>query len=201
MLLWSNAVAAEVTPKISAERARAAAEVIGQWATEKDNLNVLAAALELALAGGASLNADDPWSVHDLSVALIALPGGADVLSNILQTNSRGVVSGATRFEATLAPGARKSVSLIMAKGENAVIEARLKRGSHGADLDLVVFADGKKIADDTGPLSGTDDVSAYVAFVPDTCLAITVEVLNNGEGTANAVFLAPATNLIGCGE
>ncbi len=190
---------AQQKAQISGQQARDAANTLAEWAIETENPDVLAAALELAFSGGATLDQDDPWSMADFAQSLAAMPGGAALLAALDQTATRGVISGTTRFETVLAPGAHESVTLTVAREERAVIEARLKRGSTGADLDVVVFADDVQIAAETGPESGIEGVGVYIEFFPETCMAVTVEISNLGQGTANAVFLAPASSLVGC--
>lgn len=159
---------------------------------------MLATAIDLLLRSGGSLAPDDPWSVHDLVLALVALGGPPPDDRPI--AGARGVLQGVSRLDLSLAPGETRTLSLIMAGNETAIVEVRLKRGADAADIDLRVLANGSLLREDTGPATGTPEVGAYVEFRTAGCIEVDVEITNTGTGPANAVMLAPATSLPGCG-
>lgn len=133
--------------------------------------------------------------------ALRAMPGGTEAAADIGRDQSRGVISGVSRLDVTLAPGETETVLMTMAGGELAVIEARLKRGSLGADLDLIVEGDQGLRLEDAGPQSGTVDIGTYLEFRPERCIELTVHLVNRGTQSASAVLLAPASSLVSCGN
>ncbi|MEM9551570.1 MAG: hypothetical protein AAGA05_10370 [Pseudomonadota bacterium] len=186
---------------VPAAQTRAAAMELGQWAIANSNRAVLANAVELALRSGASLDSDDPWSIADLADRLAAMPGGQADLDRIRATRARGVIAGVSRLDVTLGPGDTHRVPLTMAGDEPAIVEARLKIGSNGADLDLQIVGPNDLMLEDAGPETGTATIGAYLEFRPETCLDIEVILRNVGSGTANAVMLAPASSLIACGN
>lgn len=181
-----------------AAQVRQAAERVADWAIDHQNADVLATAIDVLLQSGASLDPDDPWSVHALVQALKALGGTPP--DDHPTAGARGVLQGVSRLDLSLAPGESRTVSLIMAGDEAAIIEVRLKRGADAADIDLRVLANGDLLREDTGPATGTPEVGAYVEFWAGGCIEIDVEITNAGTEPANAVMLAPATSLLGCG-
>ena len=193
--------AADQAPRVPASEARAAGETLGRWAAAEGETRILSAAIELALSGGASLDPDDPWSLADLATALAAAPDGAARLAEIAAMSARGVVAGVSRSEISLAPGQTETIALRMADGERALVEARLKRGPEGADLDLRVLSQGGLVAEAVGPETGRAGIGALVYFTPKNCLDVSVELTNAGSAVANAVLLAPASAKLGCGE
>lgn len=184
---------------VSAAQARGAAETLAQWAMATGNRAVLASALDLALRSGASLDPEDPWSMRAAADRLAAAGGEVTRLAQQEDPQSRGVIAGFSRLDMTLEPGESRDVPLTMAGGEAAIVEARLKRGSEGADLDLRLTGPDGVLAEDTGPDTGTQGVGAYVEFWTEKCIEVEVEIRNIGDAVANAVMLAPASSVIGC--
>ena len=182
-----------------AAQARDAGVLLGEWALENDKAEVLQSAIELALGSGASLDAEDPWSISMLANHLAEMPGGAEALLAMQFTRSRGVIAGFSRSDIFLAPGEMESVPLRMAGGEPAIVEARLKRGSEDANLDLFVIDSNGVIRKDATEATGTMSTGTYIEFWPATCTDIEVQVKNVGTGTANAVIFAPASSLLSC--
>ncbi|MEM9032434.1 MAG: hypothetical protein AAGB18_07280 [Pseudomonadota bacterium] len=187
--------------QVSAAEARTAGETLARWALDQSEPDILAAAIELSLLGGAALDPEDPWTVAGYIEELSAISTEVDHLAAFESMVARGVVAGTSRSELTLAPGQTETLTLRMADGERALIEARQKRGPNGADLDLRVLHDGGILAEALGPETGTPDVGALVFFTPSNCIDVVIELSNAGTTTANAVLLAPASSRLGCGD
>ena len=167
--------------------------VAAQWAVESQNAQALADILTLAETSGGSFAIDDPFSVADLMTALRAMPGGAALASAIEADASRGQIGGAPRQDFALESGSEYRVSAILAKGEAAFIEARLKSGSTNADIDLSVLGeDGSVLAQDVGAETGVVGYGAFVDLYPSVCAPVTIEVVNKGAGAAEVVLLVP---------
>ncbi|MEM0936003.1 MAG: hypothetical protein AAGJ91_08880 [Pseudomonadota bacterium] len=205
LFLTGLAVAAWLTAtkpapaEVPAAQAREASDRIARWAIARENVQMLASAVDVALRSGASLDPGDPWSIHPFAERLKAMPGGAAEMDRILSTRARGVITGVSRIDIVLSPGSEERVPLTMAADEPAIVEARLKRGSDGANLDLRVYVGDTVIAQDTSPDTGAPGVGTFVEFLPDTCVDVEVAIFNAGSGVANAVMLAPASSVIDC--
>ncbi|MEM9911720.1 MAG: hypothetical protein AAF922_13145 [Pseudomonadota bacterium] len=174
---------------------------MSRWAEAHENQSVLAASIELALRSGASLERDDPWSIAEIVEVLLLMPGGVEEMARINISRTRGVISGVSRLDVTLAPRETETVTMTMAGGELAVIEARLKRDSIGADLDLIIETETGLRLEDTGPETGTVEIGTYLEFWPETCMELKIYLSNSGSQNASAVLLAPASSLVSCGN
>lgn len=178
-------------------QARDAAMVTASWAIETNNPAVLSDSIRLLLANGGVTDPDAPFSAFEFLVALAAMEGGTDLAEAIRSEQSRGVASGggALRYDLRLGAAEDHEISLIMAQGEPAIVEVRTYRGSAGADIDLWVYGpEGTLMGEDVGSESGTEGNMAFVEFVPDRCIPVTVRLLNNGSMPARvAVFAPPA--------
>ncbi len=158
---------------------------------------LLIGALTTMLGAGATLAADDPWDaarylalLQDISAAR---GGRYDDQIARLTGGFRGTASGPSRYDIALAPGERASFVLTVVQGENAIIEARLKRGSDGGDIDLEVLGpDGQVLAADRGPASGIPGIGVYAEFRPANCQDVTVALVNVGAARARLALIAP---------
>lgn len=204
-----SAEAGSAVPAPDAGRLRAAAERVGAWAMEAGHPAVLASAIEVLLATGASLAPDDPWPAAEMLAALGRMPGGDALAAGIAasqtaagETRGRGVTSGITRAELTLAPGAATSFEFTFQAREIAGVEVRLKRGSDQADVDLrLVAADGTVLAEDSGPGTGRPGYGLYVEWLPEDCATARAELANVGTGDARLVLLTQPSSRSQCDE
>lgn len=153
--------------------------------------------MDLSLRAGSALDSDDPFSIAQMAKALVEMTGAP--LPPPPDTAARGVIAGISRLDMTLLPGDSLTVPLMLAAEEPAIIEARLKRGSDGADLDIRVTGPDGVLGQDIGPANGVVGQGIYLEFIPDRCLEVSVDITNAGSTEARAVMLAPASARIGC--
>ncbi|SDO35678.1 hypothetical protein SAMN05216196_10538 [Lutimaribacter pacificus] len=176
---------------------RAAAEAQSAEGARTGDAALLIAGLRGLLASGATLAPDDPWNASAYMARLRELSAeSGDAHARdiaILTARARGSSGGFSRFDLELAPGADEAFTLRVVGAEAAIVEARLKRGSGAADVDLIVTGpDGAVRGSDIGPSSGIVGIAAYVEFVPETCLDITATLVNAGTETARIAVISP---------
>lgn len=192
-----------------AGRLRAAAEGLGAWAMEAGHPGVLASAIEVLLATGVHLEPDDPWPATEMLAALGRMPGGGALAAALAASHAeadriqgRGVTSGITRVEFTLAPGATTDFEFTFQAREIAGVEVRLKRGSDQADVDLrLVDANGSVLVEDSGPGTGRPGYGLYVEWLPKHCVTARAELANVGTGDARLVLLTQPSSRSQCDE
>lgn len=176
---------------------RRSAEDMARLGAETRDPVLLIGALTTMLGAGATLADDDPWDAARylaLLQEISAAQGGRydDQIAR-LTGSLRGTASGPSRYDIALAPGERASFGLTVVQGENAIIEARLKRGSDGGDIDLEVLGpDGRELASDRGPASGIPGIGVYAEFRPVACQDVTVVLVNVGDARARLALIAP---------
>ena len=174
--------------------------IAADWALAQGNAPALADILARGRAMGASFDVDDPFSLSPLLNSLAALDGGRVLADALLAEASRGQLGGAPRRDFVLEPGASQSISFTLVNGERAFIEARLKRGSDGADIDLTLLdADAAKVAEDAGPETGVTDIGALIIHVPTACEDVTIVVTNRGDAAGDVALLVPLSPKQSC--
>lgn len=179
----------------SAEAAdlRKSALVVAEWAVEANEPQALASSLAVLLEEGGTLDQDDPFSVLPLADALRDMPGGADLLGTVLETGSRGQLGGAARLDLLLAPGETHETDVFLVGSEVTWIEARLWRGSGGADIDVeLVGSDGTSIAADISPQTGIEGIAALVDVWIDSCVNATLRITNAGGSQGRVALFVP---------
>jgi hypothetical protein len=217
-LLGAGASLAEAAGPPSAHRGdmlRMAAGDLALLGRAQAEPSILAAALALLLMSGAGTEAGDPWGGDLLLAEARALARGdpaAGAALDRLAAQRRGVVDGISRGDLRLAPGETRTIRLLVAGGEPASVEAWLRRGSEGADIDLTVTTpDGAggagtgaegvvELASDRGPRTGVPGFRAFAEWVPERCGAVEVTLVNRGSAPAAVVFLAPPAGRSDCG-
>jgi hypothetical protein len=175
--------------------ARRAAETLALYGRDRGDPAMLLGSLEVLLATGATLEADDPWGAAAILDEFEALARG-DIqllaLLSDLEARPRGALAGPIRDDLTLDPGATLRIEYLVAEGELMDVEVRLKHGSEGADLDLAAYdADGTEIANEAGPETGIIGIGAYIRFIPEECDHFTVEIRNTGNAPASFALVA----------
>ncbi|MEM1234001.1 MAG: hypothetical protein AAGH70_07725 [Pseudomonadota bacterium] len=168
-------------------------QIAAAWALEKGNAPALADILARGESLGGSFAADDPFTLASYLEALSNLPSGAELASALTSRAARGQLGGAPRRDFVLAPGATREVAFLLADDERSFIEARLKRGSEGADIDLMLLGEaGTALAKDVGPETGIPGVGALIMHLPEVCARVTVSVSNAGAAPAEIALLVP---------
>lgn len=179
---------------------RLSARIAAQWAAETGRPAALASSLSVLLEQGGSLDPQDPFSVADLAGALEEMPGGPDLLEAVLATRSRGQLGGAARLDLTLDPGQVHDLDVVLVAAELTWVEARLWRGSGGADIDVALTGkDGLALAADTGPQTGVEGVAALFDVWVDTCTHATLRILNAGDGPGRVALFVPQSTRPKC--
>lgn len=187
---------------VLAEDIHKSARTAADWAMSEENPLALADSIKLLLESGSALDPDDPFSVADLLDGLREMEGGASLAEELENSASRGQLDGARRTVVTLEPGETHIQPMTMVARESAFIEARLWRDSEGADIDMRVLGpSGETIADDGGPDSGIPGVGTFVEFWPETCVAITLEIVNRGDRSGRFAIRAPLSLRDTCEE
>lgn len=199
--------AAGETPPHRGEDLRAAADDLAALGRAEADPAILAAALALLMQGGARADPGDPWGgdallAEALALALAQDDAAAGAALDRLAARGRGVVDGTARRDLRLGPGESQTIGLLVAGGEPALVEAWLRRGPEGADIDLTVTAagEGVEIAADLGPLTGVPGFRAFAEWLPEACAAVEVTLVNRGTVPAAVVFLAPPASRSDCG-
>ena len=176
-------------------------ETAARWAVEAGNAAALADVIARGRALGGSFAADDPYSLMGFLNALEGLDGGAALAADLRATASRGQLGGAPRQDFTLAAGEERALSVLLVPHERAFVEARLKRGSEAADIDLrVTGPEGALLAEDTGPETGIFGVGALVSHFPESCMPAIITVANTGTTAAEVALLVPLSPRQDCG-
>lgn len=184
-----------------AQELRDSAWTVAQWALATGNTTALADSIGLYLQEGGVIEADDPFSAHALIEGLRALPGGEAEVERLLATRARGQFGGAPRVDLTLAPGEIHETDLRLVAKEITWIEARLWRGSVGANIDLeLVDSDGKRLTMDADLETGTEGNGALLQYAADTCLDVVLRVTNAGSGQGRVAILIPQSVRSVCG-
>lgn len=181
---------------------RDSAWVSAQWALATGNLQALAESITLYLEEGGTLTEGDPFSALQLIDELGAMAGGAALAQTLISTQARGQFGGAPRIDIVLEKGRSHLTELTLAAEEVSWIEARLWRGSAGADIDLELFdSDGAVLAADLDAQTGTEGLAALLQLSPKTCLEVTLRVTNVGTATGRVALLIPQTLQLSCGD
>lgn len=181
---------------------RDAAWVSAQWALTEGKAQALADSLTLYLREGGTLAQDDPFSAASLLDGLRAMPEGEALAQSIIATQSRGQFGGAPRIDIVLAQEATHLAPLKLAADEITWIEARLWRGSDGADIDLELLdGEGNILAADIGETTGTEGSGALLQLHTDVCLKATLRVTNAGAGPGRVAILIPQSARSVCGD
>lgn len=187
---------------VNAEDLRKSARVSAGWAISTANHQALADSIGILLDSGYSIHPDDPFSVANLLTELRAMDGGAVLADEIETERARGQLDGAKRKVVTLSAGETHVEHMTMVSRESALIEARLFRGSEGADIDIEVLgSDGSDIAKDLGPETGIPGIGVFVEFWPESCLPISLEITNRGTREGRLAILAPLSLRDTCEE
>lgn len=175
---------------------RLAAEALAIWGLENDADLALLSGLSGLLASGVSLDATDPWQAHVYASTLRENFGADEHLQSQLSlklAQSRGVYDGVSRIDTALEPGESLTISVQMAKGEIALVEARIKQGGPAANIDLIVTSlDGELLASDIGAATGIEGTGTLAYWVPETCQKVEISVTNTGDVVARLVIMAP---------
>ncbi len=176
-----------------ASELRHSAWTLAHWALEAGNAAALSDNLIVYVQEGGTLVADDPFSALPLIAGLRALPGGERLAAQVLATRARGQFGGTPRIDLTLGPGQTHQAPLRLVADEITWIEARLWRGADGADIDITLRAqDGTVLAQDSDPGAGTEGAGALIQFAPQSCLDVTLQVINAGTGAGRVAIMIP---------
>ncbi len=159
--------------------------------------------------GGALADAlvtPDPRDVEERMasgrIAEGVLDGALSLTFRDLSAAGRGGTVGVTRAEISLAPVESAFFDLAFQAREPAILEARLKRGSDGAGVDLrVTDVGGAMLAQDLGPETGRPGFGLYVEWLPPDRVAARAELNNRGAGEAYVVMLTQPSSETRCGE
>lgn len=179
---------------------RLAAEIAADWAVEVGNPEALASSLQVLLAEGGTLEPEDPFSVSALAEALQTMPGGPELLETVLASNARGQLGGAARLDLVLDPGQAHEVSMVLVGAELTWVEARLWRGSNGADIDVeLTDADGLALGADSDPATGVEGTAALLDVWVDTCTPATLHVRNVGKSPGRVALFVPQSTRAQC--
>lgn len=179
---------------------RQSAQIAARWAVEARNPQALADSLSVLLKEGSTLDREDPFSVSHLADELAVMPGGPDLLEAVLASNSRGQLGGAARLDLELAPGEAHEVEVVLVGRELTWVEARLWRGSEGADIDVVLTGtDGTGLAADTQPQTGVEGIAALLDVWVETCTRARLRITNAGTAAGRVALFVPQTTRPNC--
>lgn len=194
-VVHAGAFATVQLPAGSDAASRRAAEALAAFGQARRDPAIIIGAVGALIATGARLTPDDPWGVTALLDEATALASDdvaqLALIDELRNRAARGAIDGPIRTDLTLTPGESASFEILVAAGELADIEGRVKAGSLNADLDLVVRdGNGIEVASERGPKTGVLGYSVYVGWTPETCARYTVEIRNAGSGTAALALL-----------
>lgn len=179
--------------RVQASDLRDSALVTAQWALRNENPQALADSLALYLEVGGNLTPDDPYSALTLMDGLLTLPGGQELAKTIIATQSRGQFGGAPRIDVIVAQGEVQQTDLTLAANEITWIEARLWRGSGGANIDLELMdMQGNIVAADLDKGTGTEGAGALLQVWTEICMDVTLRVTNAGTAEGRVAILIP---------
>lgn len=190
--------------RLVSTQTRLAAETMALWGMENESDLALLSGLSGLLNAGVSLDPDDPWRADYYANILREQFKDDAKLSaqlSLLLARPRGVFDGISRVDAILEPSENMRVTVQMAEGETALVEARIKRDGNAADIDLIVKTlSGDIVVSDIGSATGIEGTGALVQWVPETCEKVQIIVTNAGNVPARLVMMAPPSRQDDCG-
>ncbi len=182
---------------------RQAAETLATWGVENKAYHAVLAGLAGLLAAGVTMEPDDPWRAHEYARILREIAVADPLLLQNLSlqlSQPRGVVDGISRIDAVIEPGETLTVVLKMAQDENALVEARVKRGAGAAEIDLIVMSlDGEVLASDVGAVTGVAGTGTFAQWYSQNCESVEVTISNPGKVPAPIVMMAPPSRESAC--